>query len=210
MEIISDLQKIVDSGDENNDSGFEGEPSELQEVSFNNEWDELANVGTVSVVTTNANNMNDAYLTMLCLHVGSTSQTSTPMYDPSLLLESVDSLAPAVVRASESVASELYNYIKKFTEMREFVQTIQAKCCQDKSNLVPHQDRTDAEYADYAQNLDMPHFGSEQPGDTYYFSPLGIYVFRIVKESKEPSLMRCFYYKEGVAKKGGNNVASLL
>ena len=35
LEIISDLQEIVDSGDENNDSGFEGELSELQEVSTN-------------------------------------------------------------------------------------------------------------------------------------------------------------------------------
>ena len=24
---------------------------------------------------------------------------------------------------------------------------------------------------DYAQNLDIPHFGEEQPGATYYFSP---------------------------------------
>ena len=56
----------------------------------------------------------------------------------------------------------------------------------------------------------MPHFSSEHPGDTYYFSPLGIYVFGIVKASKELSLMQCVYYKEGAAKKRGNNVASLL
>ena len=56
----------------------------------------------------------------------------------------------------------------------------------------------------------MPHFRSGQPGETYYYSPLGIYLFGVVNASEEPTHLRCFYYKEGVSKKGGNNVASLL
>ena len=49
------------------------------------------------------------------------------------------------------------------------MRTIQTKCQEDKINLVPRESRTDAKYADYAQNLDIPHFGSEHPGDTQYF-----------------------------------------
>ena len=86
--------------------------------------------------------------------------------------------------------------------MRELIRTIQVKSHQDRINLVPRSLQTYTKYADYSQNLDMPHFGSEQPGDTYYFSPLGIYVFGIVKASAVPSTLRCFYYKEGFEKRG--------
>ena len=129
---------------------------------------------------------------MLSLPIGSTLHTPCPMYDPNLLFESIDSLEPAVVRASESVVSDLFKHVKQFTEIREFVQTIQSKSRLDKVNLVSRELQTFAEYADYAQNLDMPHFGLEQPGYTYYFSPLGIYIFGIVKASETCSQLRCF------------------
>ena len=127
---------------------------------------------------------------MLSLPIGSTLHIPCPMYDPNLLFESIDSLAPAVVRASESAVSDLFKHFKQFTEMREFVKTIQSKYRLDKGNLVLRELQKLAEYADYAQNLDMPHFSLEQPGDTYYFSPLGIYVFGIVKASETPSQLR--------------------
>jgi hypothetical protein len=31
--------------------------------------------------------------------------------------------------------------------------------------------------ADYCQNMTLPQFGGEQHGETYYFSPLGVYCF---------------------------------
>ena len=61
---------------------------------------------------------------------------------------------------------------------------------------------------DYAQNLDMPHFGGEQPGNTYYYSPLTINVFGIVDYSVEE--LDAYVYTEGEGKKGGNNVVSLI
>jgi len=33
---------------------------------------------------------------------------------------------------------------------------------------------------DYCQNLDLPHVGQEQPGDTYYYSPIWLYCLGIV------------------------------
>ena len=59
---------------------------------------------------------------MLSLLIGSTLHTPCPMYDPNLLFESIDSLEPAVVRASESVVSDLFKHVKQFTEIREFVE----------------------------------------------------------------------------------------
>ena len=62
--------------------------------------------------------------------------------------------------------------------------------------------------ADYCQNMALPHFGGEQPGETYYFSPLGVYCFGMV----DPTVDKLYahLYSEGQGQKGGNNVASLI
>jgi hypothetical protein len=62
--------------------------------------------------------------------------------------------------------------------------------------------------ADYAQNLPIPNFASEQPGATYYYSPLSIYCFGVVDASVDR--LTAWLYSEAQAAKGGNNVASLL
>jgi hypothetical protein len=64
--------------------------------------------------------------------------------------------------------------------------------------------------ADYAQNLGVPYFGSEQPGDTYYYSPLAVYIFGLVDASCTPEQLHAYGYTEDHGGKGGNNVSSLL
>ena len=54
----------------------------------------------------------------------------------------------------------------------------------------------------------LPHFGSEQLGETYYFSPLSIYCFGVVDLTT--NTLYAHLYDVGKGKKGGNNVASLL
>ena len=61
---------------------------------------------------------------------------------------------------------------------------------------------------DFAQNLAIPHFGGEQPGETYYYSLLNINVFGIVDYATEKLFTGV--YTEGDGKKGGNNVVSML
>lgn len=58
--------------------------------------------------------------------------------------------------------------------------------------------------------MGLPHFGGEQPGDTYYFSPLSLYCFGIVDVTSTPDILHAFGYTEDQGGKGGNNVASLL
>ena len=70
--------------------------------------------------------------------------------------------------------------------------------------------QTILQISDFAQNLDLPHFGSEQPGDIYYFSPLSIYLFGIVSPYKKKDTLFCQYYTKGEGAKGVNNVASML
>ena len=63
----------------------------------------------------------------------------------------------------------------------------------------------------------MPCFGGNQPGDTYYFTPLSVYNLGVVNcahlyegEPDPKDCMHCHVYNEGVASKGANNVASLI
>ena len=63
---------------------------------------------------------------------------------------------------------------------------------------------------DYSQNIDVPHFGSKYPGDTYYYSLLGVYIFGLCSKHISKENLYVYYYYKGDAKKGGNNVASML
>jgi hypothetical protein len=50
--------------------------------------------------------------------------------------------------------------------------------------------------------LGVPHFGGEQPGDTYNYSPLSF--------CGEQDQLHAYGYTEDHGAKGGNNVVSLL
>ena len=80
----------------------------------------------------------------------------------------------------------------------------------DMANNIPHEEQHYYEVADYAQNLGIPHIGSEQPGDTYYSSPKTIYEFSIANVTQQPTQLNAYVYEEETGVKGGNNVASLL
>ena len=56
--------------------------------------------------------------------------------------------------------------------------------------------------------MDIPHFGQEQPGETYYYSPVNISCFGSVDYAT--NILDAFVYQEGEGKKGGNSVSSLL
>ena len=80
----------------------------------------------------------------------------------------------------------------------------------------PHTLRTYCFVVDYGQNMELPVYNLEQPGLTYYYSPLSIFNLGVVNHAhkysdKEPrEHMFAHVYHEGVAKKGANNVASLI
>ena len=69
---------------------------------------------------------------------------------------------------------------------------------------------------DYGQNMEVPIFNSEQPGPTYYYSPVGVYNLGVVNHAHVHDNgtigkhMYAHIYNESVGKKGANNVASLI
>ena len=81
---------------------------------------------------------------------------------------------------------------------------------------VPHSIRSYTFVCDYGQNMELPIFNREQPGCSYYFSPLSVYNFGVVDQAYIDSdgeirdHMHAHVYHEGVGKKGANNVCSLI
>ena len=61
---------------------------------------------------------------------------------------------------------------------------------------------------DFCQNLDLPHLGGDQPGDTYYYSPIWLYCLGVVNVAHDH--LYAYVYQEKDGKKGSNNVASML
>jgi hypothetical protein len=94
--------------------------------------------------------------------------------------------------------------------MRELAQKRAQKAKEDHDTNVCHANKRYCLVCDYAQNLGIPHFGSEQLGDTYYYSPLTLHLFGIVDLSRSPNRLFCYCYRKFTGKKGINNVASLV
>jgi hypothetical protein len=65
-----------------------------------------------------------------------------------------------------------------------------------KVNL-PQEERTYTYVCDFTQNMYLPNFAAEQPGATYYFSPLNVYPFGIVDCGMEPSELTAMVFAEG-------------
>jgi hypothetical protein len=109
----------------------------------------------------------------------------------------------------EETINKAHKHVLMAKSQRDFfnIKKLEAKADVGKGNS----DRCVTFVADYCQNMDMPHFGSEQPGETYYMSPLNVYTFGVVDCSTVPSHLAAYVYLEGEAhKKGGNGVVSLI
>ena len=101
-------------------------------------------------------------------------------------------------------------HVKQASAMRDKANEKILLAQHDAIEETPHDERVYTLVMDYAQNCELPHLGSNQPGKTYYYSPLKINVFGIVNAGKNSGYLDAYLYHEGEGRKGGNNVASLL
>jgi hypothetical protein len=117
-------------------------------------------------------------------------------------------------RGNEALLSSASDHVCMAKTMREMAREETAKAIRHNIAQYPHQERHYVLVGDYGQyygqNLTAPHFGSAHPGDTYYFSPLTVFLSGLVDLSMSPNEMNCYTYGEDDVKKGANNVASLL
>ena len=66
---------------------------------------------------------------------------------------------------------------------------------------------------DMGQNLNVLNFEGEQPGDTYYMSPLMVLLFGVVQNATEdggPDTMNAYTWQEFEGDRGQNNITSCL
>jgi hypothetical protein len=77
---------------------------------------------------------------------------------------------------------------------------------------LPRKQQVHSYTGDYCLNVSMPQMGADQPGETYYSSPLIVPIFGIAESnlSNENDHLHAYLYYKQEAKKGGNNVCSLI
>jgi hypothetical protein len=131
-----------------------------------------------------------------------------------IVLDQPDCATDQVAEEREQMMLEAAEHIKMARAQRKFYQdkVEEAKKSVDKH----HSERTYTFVVDYGQNMELPVFNQQQPGCTYYFSPMTVNNLGIVDHAhKYPDgmvskHMHCHVYTDAVGKKGGNNVASLI
>ena len=63
---------------------------------------------------------------------------------------------------------------------------------------------------DFAQSCELPFFGANQAGPTYYYSPSTVNVFGLVDTAMGLGHLTAYVYSEIEGRKGARNVASML
>jgi hypothetical protein len=121
-----------------------------------------------------------------------------------------------VEEAKELLIIECSKHIDMARTQRFLYQSLEAAAVSDAKNGVEYSKRRSTLTVDFGQNIQVPCYNSEQPGCTYYYTPVTVNNFGIVNHSHDygngsiDNHMYCHVYHEGVGKKGGTNVASLI
>ena len=99
---------------------------------------------------------------------------------------------------------------------RFLYQKLEEVAVRDAKDAVKHLERRYTITCDFGQNIQCPCYNSKQPGCTYYYTPLHVFNFGVVDHSHKygnrniGNHMYCHVFHEGIGKKGGANVASLI
>ena len=104
--------------------------------------------------------------------------------------------------------SRAAKHVDMITKQRAYFNAKKAEAYADRDKC--KSDRCYCYVADYAQNACVPTFNSEQPCETFFYSPANCYIFGVADASHKPTKLTAHVYMEFDGKKGGNNVASLL
>ena len=120
----------------------------------------------------------------------------------------VDDSIDSIVDERDLLLLKMSEHVKEWKCQRDYVQLKRDESKADLANDIKWPNRRDCFVGDYSQNMGLPWFGNEQPGVTYYYSPLGVYVFGMANYATEH--LHAYVYDEGEGAKGGNNVCSLV
>ncbi len=119
-----------------------------------------------------------------------------------------------VAEEKEQMFLEAAEHIKMARAQRQLYQDKVEKARRTVGKI--HSERTYTFVVDYGQNMELPEFNAEQPGATYYYSPMSVNNLGMVDhahvytDGTVSKHMHCHIYTVAVRKKGANNVASLI
>ncbi len=122
-------------------------------------------------------------------------------------LNSAEAASNEADEERELILLESAKHVKMARSQRALYQAKVADAVADATEGKDHADRRYTFIVDYGQNMELPVFNKEQPGITYYYSPLSIYNLGIVDhahvydDGRVTEHMHCHVYHEGVGKK---------
>jgi hypothetical protein len=96
------------------------------------------------------------------------------------------------MEAREQMILDAALHVNEAQAMRSMAQEKVKQAKTDRRDGVPRKDATVTLFADYAQSMELPMFGSEQPGETFYYSPLTINCFGIVDACAEDDHLHAY------------------
>ena len=94
--------------------------------------------------------------------------------------------------------------------MRQQARIAVGQAKEDTDNKVPVKQMHIVAIVDFYQNVQLPSHKKDQPGETYFFVQLNIFVLGIVGCNSEKDHLHAYMYTEAEGRKGGNLVASLI
>ena len=154
---------------------------------------------------TNSDNSNE-HVELYSPNSSTIRNFSTSQLNSQVVEASIDSLTESTTQ--EQTVSIWKQHCDEFTAQRRYVQQLALESKLDFQSNVPWNEKRISYCSDYCQNIDLPHFGCEQPGETYYYSPLIVNCFGCTDLATD--ILDAFIYNEGEGRKGGNNVCSLI
>ena len=118
--------------------------------------------------------------------------------------QEVEIMAATVERAREHVSA----YQVQRNNARRLINLARL----DITHLLPSLCQRKVLTIDMGQNLCLPNFEAEQPGDTFYLSPLTVLLFGVVNNatSDGKDRMNAYIWREFEGDRGANNIASCL
>lgn len=116
------------------------------------------------------------------------------------------------IESVEQTLREAKEHVRQYQLQRNCTKDYIKIAQLDVTNQVPPMDRELVLTMDMGQNIGLPNFSGNQPGDVYYFSPLRVYLFGVVDNATHDDISRInsYIWCEGDADRGGNNICSCL
>ena len=94
--------------------------------------------------------------------------------------------------------------------MRQQARITVGQAKEDTHNKVPVEQMHIVAIVDFCQNIQLPSHKKDQPGNTYFFVPMNVYVLEVVDCNSLKDHLHAYMYTEAEGGKGGNLVASLI